>query len=98
VRFERRRHDPLRQWKLSPIDEASIGRFDDYTIARNDMLLATDTTVAPWTVVNSNDKQRARLESIRAVLNSIAYPHKDPEVVHEPDPRVTQPAAELALS
>ena len=97
-RFERRRGDPLRRWKLSPIDEASIDRFDDYTIARNDMLLATDTSVAPWTVINSNDKQRARLESIRAVLNVVTYPHKDHHVVHEPDPHVTRPAAELALS
>jgi polyphosphate kinase 2 len=98
VRFERRRCDPLRQWKLSPIDEASIDRFDDYTIARNDMLLATDTSVAPWTVINSNDKRRARLESIRAVLSSLTYPQKDEDVVHQADPRVTRPAAELALS
>jgi len=98
ARFDRRRHDPLRRWKLSPIDEASIDRFDDYTIARNDMLLATDTSVAPWTVMNSNDKRRARLESIRAVLHALTYPHKDPDVVHEPDPHVSQPAAELALS
>jgi polyphosphate kinase 2 len=96
-RFEERRTDPLRQWKLSPIDEASINRFDDYTEARNQMLLATDTGPAPWTLVNSNDKRRARLESIRAVLHELPYAHKDDEVAHAPDPHVVRPAASVAL-
>ena len=96
-RFEGRRTDPLRQWKLSPMDEASIDRFDDYTEARNQMLLATDTGPAPWTLVNSNDKRRARLESIRAVLHELPYAHKDGKVAHAPDPHVVRPAASVAL-
>jgi polyphosphate kinase 2 len=96
-RFEERRTDPLRQWKLSPIDEASIDRFDDYTEARNQMLLATDTGPAPWTLVNSNDKRRARLESIRAVLHELPYAHKHGKVAHAPDPHVVRPAASVAL-
>src|SRR4029450_7767356 len=65
------RSDPLRRWKLSPIDEASLGHFDDYTEARNAMFFYTDTPESPWTVVNSNEKKRARLESIRTVLHSL---------------------------
>jgi len=96
-RFEQRRDDPLRQWKLSPVDDASIDKFDEYTTARNEMLLATDTSVAPWTVVNSNDKRRARLESLRAVLHQLDYPMKDPSVAHAPDQHVVQRAADLTI-
>jgi polyphosphate kinase 2 len=94
-RFEARRKDPLRQWKLSPNDEASVTRFADYSAARDEMLRRTDTAFAPWTVVNSNVKRRARLESIRHVLHELPYPSKDESVVHAPDPRVVQPAAAL---
>jgi polyphosphate kinase 2 len=94
-RFEGRRTDPLRQWKLSPIDEASITRFDEYTEARNDMLLATDTGLAPWLIINSNEKRRARLESIRAVLDGLPYAKKDPAVAHTPDPRVVRLASDI---
>jgi polyphosphate kinase 2 len=97
-RFEARRTDPLRQWKLSPIDEASVNRFDDYTEARNQMLLSTDTTNAPWTIINSNEKRRSRIESIRAVLHALPYEHKDTDLVHEPDPHVVRPASSLALA
>jgi polyphosphate kinase 2 len=96
-RFEKRRDDPLKRWKLSPIDQASIDRYDDYTEARNEMLLATDTTSAPWTIVNSNEKKRARLGSIRSVLHALPYDDKDGDVVYEPDPRVVRPATDLAL-
>ena len=95
TRFEARRTDPLRQWKLSPIDEASINRFDDYTEARNDMLLATDTGLAPWRIINSNEKRRARLESIRAVLDALPYAKKDPAVAHTPDPHVVRMASDI---
>jgi polyphosphate kinase 2 len=94
-RFESRRSDPLRRWKLSPIDEASLGRFDAYTQARNAMLFYTDTAEAPWTVVNSNEKRRARIESIRAVLHALDYDHKDTAVARAPDPLVVRPAAAL---
>ncbi|MBX3314308.1 MAG: polyphosphate kinase 2 [Actinobacteria bacterium] len=96
-RFEGRRTDPLRQWKLSPIDEASIDRFDEYTYARDSMLLATDTHPAPWTIINSNEKRRARLESIRTVLNAMPYTDKDHDVAYDPDPHVVRPASALAL-
>jgi polyphosphate kinase 2 len=96
-RFATRRQDPLRRWKLSPIDEASLGRFHDYTEARNAMFFYTDTPEAPWTVVNSNDKRRARLEAIRAVLHTLEYDHKDTEEAHAPDPRVVRPASALEV-
>jgi polyphosphate kinase 2 len=94
-RFEGRRTDPLRQWKLSPIDEASLGRFADYSMARDTMLAYTDTRDAPWTIINSNDKRRARLEAIRHVVASIPYEHRDLTVARTPDPRVVQLASAM---
>ena len=91
-RFDARREDPLKQWKLSPIDEVSVAKYDAYTAARNEMLLATDTLVAPWTIVNSNEKRRARLGAIRSVLHALDYEHKDHDAVGEPDPRVVRTA------
>jgi polyphosphate kinase 2 len=96
-RFESRRDDPLRVWKLSPIDEASLDKFGAYTEARNAMFFYTDTADAPWIVVNSNDKRRARLESMRAVLHPLDYDHKDAGVARTPDPMVVQPAAALEI-
>ena len=96
-RFAERRADPLKQWKLSPIDDASIDRYDDYTAARNDMLLASDTMVAPWTVINSNDKRRSRLGSISTVLHALDYEHKDLDAIGPIDPRVVRPARELKI-
>ena len=94
-RFEARRSDPLRRWKLSPIDEASLDKFDAYTEARNAMFFYTDTAESPWTVINSNEKRRARLEAIRSVLHVLDYEHKDTSVAHTPDPLVVRPAAAL---
>jgi polyphosphate kinase 2 len=96
-RFESRRSDPLRRWKLSPIDEASLGKFADYTEARNATFFYTDTRESPWTVVNSNEKRRARLESMRAVLHGLDYEQKDTGVAHAPDPQVVRPAAALEM-
>ena len=96
-RFESRRSDPLRRWKLSPIDEASLGKFPEYTEARNAMFFYTDTRESPWTVINSNEKRRARLESMRAVLHGLDYEQKDTGVAHAPDPRVVRPAAALEM-
>ncbi|MCP9887494.1 polyphosphate kinase 2 [Cyanobium sp. ATX 6A2] len=92
LRFEDRREDPLKQWKMSPIDEVSVAKYDEYTEARNKMLLATDTLVAPWTIINSNEKRRARLGAIRSVLHALDYEHKDHDIVGEPDPRVVRTA------
>jgi polyphosphate kinase len=94
-RFKDREQDPLRQWKLSPIDIASIDRYDDYTKARDAMLFYTDHHDGPWTVINSNNKKRARLEAIRHVLHTLPYDHKDGTVAHKPDPRVARPARDV---
>ncbi len=96
-RFESRRSDPLRQWKLSPIDEQSITRFDDYTTARDEMLLATDTAIAPWTVINSNEKKRARLGALSHVLHELDYEHKEVEAIGEVDDHVVRRASELSI-
>ena len=94
-RFEARKSDPLRQWKFSPVDEASLGKWDDYTRARDSMLMKTDSAEAPWTVINSNEKKRARLEAIRHVVHTLDYPHKDKKVAHAPDPMVVRAASEV---
>ncbi|MEV4766041.1 polyphosphate kinase 2 [Micromonospora chokoriensis] len=88
TRFAIRQVDPVRQWKLSPMDIASLDRWDDYTEAKEAMFFWTDTADAPWTVVKSNDKKRARLEAMRHVLNRFDYTGKDPAVVGTPDPQI----------
>ena len=95
TRFTIRQIDPVRQWKLSPMDLASLDRWDDYTRAKEEMFAETDTAHAPWTVVKSNDKKRARLEAMRHVLSRFDYPRKDASVATAPDPLVVGPAAEV---
>jgi polyphosphate kinase 2 len=95
TRFVIRQVDPVRQWKLSPMDLASLDRWDDYTEAKEAMFFYSDTADAPWTVVKSNDKKRARLEAMRHVLSQFAYTGKDAEVVGTPDPLIVGPAATL---
>ncbi len=87
-RFKSRETDPLKQWKLSPIDMASLDKWDDYTEAKEAMFFYTDTADAPWTVIKSNDKKRARLNCMLHFLNSLDYPGKDRRVVHAPDPLI----------
>ncbi|WP_281647085.1 polyphosphate kinase 2 [Parendozoicomonas sp. Alg238-R29] len=87
-RFEKRRIDPLKQWKLSPVDKASIDKWDDYTKAKEQMFHYTDTRDAPWTVVRSDDKKRARLNAMRFVLNNLSYKGKDKNIVRKPDQAV----------
>jgi polyphosphate kinase 2 len=87
-RFHARRHDPLKSWKLSPIDLASMSKWDDYTAAREEMFDHTHTKHAPWTVIRSNDKRRARLNAIRHILASIDYDGKDKKIVAKPDPKI----------
>jgi polyphosphate kinase 2 len=87
-RFHERRHDPLKIWKLSPIDYAAMSKWDAYSRARDEMFLASNTTDAPWTVVRSNDKKRARLDVIRHVLSHIAYPGKDRKAIGRTDPLI----------
>ncbi len=88
TRFIIRQVDPVRQWKLSPMDLASLDKWQDYTEAKEAMFFYTDTADAPWTVVKSNDKKRARLEAIRHVLHRFDYTGKDHDIVHSPDPLI----------
>ena len=87
-RFASRETDPLKRWKLSPIDRASLDKWDDYTEAKEAMFFYSDTADAPWTVIRSNDKKRARLTCMRHFLAQLDYPDKDPEVAKAPDPKI----------
>ncbi len=87
-RLEARELDPLKTWKLSPIDRTAPQRWDDYTRAQNDMFFFTHTLEAPWTVINANDKRTARVNAIRHVLSALPYDGKDASVVRPPDPSV----------
>ena len=87
-RFQKRREDPLKQWKLSPIDLASLDKWDQYTEAKESMFFYTDTKDAPWTVIKSDDKKRARLNAILHILYSLPYENKDTSIVTEPDPLI----------
>jgi polyphosphate kinase len=98
TRFTIRRIDPVRQWKLSPMDLASLHRWDDYSQAKRAMFAATDTEWAPWTVVRSNDKKRGRTAAIRWVLHNLDYPGKDHDVVGVPDPLIVGPPADVYRS
>lgn len=80
-RFKQRRVDPVRRWKLSPVDIASLDRWDDYTAAIEEMFRKTESPVVPWTIIRSDDKRRARLNAIRVFLHSIEYAEKDEEQI-----------------
>ncbi|SMX29102.1 Thymidylate kinase [Pelagimonas phthalicica] len=95
TRFKSRETDPLKQWKLSPIDKASLGKWDDYTEAKEAMFFYTDTADAPWTVIKSNDKKRARINCMRHFLSTIDYPGKDPELAKFPDPLIVGGASHV---
>jgi polyphosphate kinase 2 len=93
-RFERRRTDPLRQWKLSEIDLQAQDRWDDFTQRKYEMLTRTHTQSAPWVIVRSNDKERARSNTIKVILNAVDYKERDPELDFTPDPRIVVPGGE----
>ncbi|MFJ8078349.1 polyphosphate kinase 2 [Streptomyces sp. NPDC096176] len=95
TRFAIRQVDPVRQWKLSPTDVASLDLWDEYTAAKVDMFRATDTQEAPWTVVKSNDKRRGRLEAMRSLLWRLDYASKDVEAIGVPDPLIVGSADTL---
>jgi len=88
ARFKSRETDPLKQWKLSPIDKESLDKWEDYTEAKEAMFFYTDTADAPWTIVKSDDKKRARLNCMLHFLDSLDYPGKDHHLVHAPDPLI----------
>ena len=90
TRFAIRQLDPVRRWKLSPMDLESLDKWDKYTAAKEEMFRRTDTDWAPWTTIKSNDKKRARINAMRYFLNKFDYPEKDPQVVFEPDPKIVR--------
>lgn len=90
TRFIIRQVDPVRQWKLSPMDLESLDKWAAYTEAKEAMIRRTDTEVVPWTTIKSNDKKRARINAMRYFLSRFDYDGKDAEVVGEPDPLIVQ--------
>ncbi|WP_170339455.1 polyphosphate kinase 2 [Ruegeria arenilitoris] len=87
-RFLARENDPLKQWKLSPIDIAGLGKWDEYTQSISETLTRSHSDLCPWTIIRSDDKKRARLAAIRAVLSNVDYDEKDVEAVGELDPMI----------
>jgi polyphosphate kinase 2 len=87
-RFHARRHHPLKRWKLTDVDILGLTKWEAYNIAQEDIFRLTHTDAAPWTVVRANDKRRARLNAMRAVLSRIDYTGKDPAVAQAPDPKI----------
>ena len=85
-RMRERTVNPLKTWKLSPVDMASLHKWDEYTRAKESMFFNTDTADAPWTVIKSDDKKRARLNCMRHFLSSLPYDGKDHKTVGKPDP------------
>ncbi|WP_424974093.1 polyphosphate kinase 2 [Dinoroseobacter sp. S124A] len=97
-RFDSRATDPLKRWKLSPIDKASLDKWDDYTEAKEAMFFYTNTADAPWTIVKSNDKKRARLNCMRHFLSTLDYPDKDLSIATPPDPLIVGGAGHVVHS
>jgi polyphosphate kinase 2 (PPK2 family) len=95
TRFAIRQIDPVRQWKLSPTDIALLDKWDAYTAAKVTMFERTHTPEAPWTVIRSNDKKRARLEAMRGLLAGIEYDRKDHDAVGHPDPLIVGAPADM---
>lgn len=87
-RFHDRRHDPLKIWKLSPVDLKALGMWDQFTAARDHMVKATDTDDSPWVIVHANDKRRAHLNCIRYVLSQVDYERKNPAAIGEIDDKI----------
>ncbi|MFV0461960.1 MAG: polyphosphate kinase 2 [Nostocoides sp.] len=85
TRFAIRQIDPVRRWKLSPMDLESLDRWEDYTAAKESMFERTDKKYAPWLTVKSNDKKRGRINALRAFLNQFDYEGKNPKMVYAPD-------------
>jgi polyphosphate kinase len=94
-RFKARESDPLKQWKLSPIDVSSLDKWDDYTEAKEAMFFYTDTADAPWTIIKSDDKKRARLNAMQHFLATLDYPAKNHHLVRGPDPLIVGSTAHV---
>ncbi|MDO4897289.1 MAG: polyphosphate kinase 2 [Moraxella sp.] len=95
ARFASRENDPLKQWKLSPVDKASLDKWDDYTLAKEAMFFNTDSAEAPWIVIKSDCKKRARLNAMRYVLNKLSYEDKDERQIGNIDPLIVGRAGTL---
>jgi len=94
-RFKSRQTDPLKQWKLSPVDMASLSKWDEYSKAKDEMFFHTDTRDAPWYVVRSDDKKRGRINCLKHFLFHLDYKKKDKDVITEPDPILVGTAREI---
>lgn len=94
-RFHDRAHDPLKTWKLSPVDLKALTKWEDYSVARDRMLRETDSAHAPWTVIRANDKKRLRLNAIRTVLHGLDYEGKDEKEIGEIDRKLVLSAEEF---
>ena len=87
-RFERRKTDPLRQWKLSEIDAQAQDRWDDFTRQKYEMIKRTHAAHAPWTIIRSNNKYRARINAMKVILNAVPYERLNKELDFVPDPEI----------
>ncbi len=94
-RFIERSADPLKHWKLSPVDKESQGKWSEYTDAKEAMFFYTDTADAPWTIIKSDDKKRARLNCMQHFLSKLDYPGKDSKVLHGPDPLIVGSSSQV---
>ncbi|MFC0537006.1 polyphosphate kinase 2 [Pelagicoccus mobilis] len=94
-RFMLRAKDPLKQWKLSPMDVESLGRWDEYTEAKESMIFYTDTADAPWTIIRSDDKKRARLNAIKHFLRTVSYDGKDESLLDDLDSQIIGSAQDI---
>jgi polyphosphate kinase 2 (PPK2 family) len=88
TRFAVRQLDPVRRWKLSPMDLESLDKWEAYSDAKEEMFLHTDSDHAPWHTIKSNDKKRGRVNAIRLFLSQVDYAGKDEQIVLEPDPKL----------
>ena len=94
-RFHERRHNPLKQWKLSDIDMAALAKWDEYTAAQHEMFRFTHTPTCPWTVIRANDQRRARLEAMRSILTSVDYEGRNTKLIGKPDPKIVGAGSEF---
>jgi polyphosphate kinase 2 len=94
-RFKSREKEPLKKWKLSPIDRQSLDKWEEYTEAKEAMFFYTDTADAPWTIIKSNDKKRARLNCMKHFLSGLPYPEKDHHIVGQADPLIVGSSSDV---
>jgi len=94
-RFASREQDPLKQWKMSPVDKAAVSMWSEYTRAKEAMFFYTDTAACPWTIIKSDDKKRARLNCMQDFLSRLDYPDKNTEVISAADPLIVGSPSQL---